>query len=164
MHDVEMCVQEVAEAETVSEVVASQHLRLLLEHGFLESISKSKWVFYSTAPANKTYSEFLLTPLTKELLVSKTKRTELIHHFTAFTHPRRIDIVKTLLTGNRQFEQLVCECDISAQALYRHLEKLITRNFIAKNNETIYRVIQHKNGLKGALITACAASPYSHTS
>ena len=155
MRGAELCVLDVAKAETLSEVVASQHLRLLYEHGFLQLERKSKWVFYrSEAPMEDSYAEYFFKIIRKKLLFGKDQSNELIHLFTAFTHPRRIEIAKVLLVENHTFNELIFRCDISGQALYRHLNKLMERGFIVEKNKT-YKIIRKNTGLEKALLEAC---------
>ncbi len=154
----ELCVLDIAKAEALSEVVASQHLRLLHEHGFLQLERKSKWVFYrSETPTKGSYAEYFFKIIRKKLLFGKDQRAELVHLFTAFTHPRRIDIAKALLRKDHTFNELISRCDISGQALYRHLNKLADRGFVVEKNKT-YKIIREDAGLKKALLDACEAA------
>ena len=160
----QLCVQDVAHAENLTEVVASQHLRQLHEHRFLQLERKSKWVFYSAPLADQNCATpHLVNVLKKQLHSSQTDLNRLIHLFTAFTHPRRIDIVKSLLQNSRGFDELVQRCDISSPALHRHLAKLIDRNFVIETND-IYIVSKQKKEPQISLLKACRTEPLSHTS
>jgi len=155
MHGTERCVLDIARSENLTEVVASQHLRRLHEHGFLQLKRKSKWAFYQAeSPLKGSYAEYIFTPLKKKLIHGNNRTEDIFRVFTAFTHPRRIEITKALLIRDHKFEELVFACDISAQALYRHLNKLISRNFITQKNE-IYQITRYTYGLEKALLDAC---------
>jgi len=145
-------------------VVSSQHLKLLHEHGFLEQTQKSKWVYYKTAThIENSHAKNLAPPLKEKLRSEGPCSKELVRMVTAFTHPRRIDIAKAITDRNKNFEQLASECNISGQALYRHLNKLIDRNLILQD-KNIYRIIHPKAGLLKALLLCCNEDQVSHTS
>jgi DNA-binding transcriptional ArsR family regulator len=154
----ELCVLDIARVENLTEVVASQHLRLLHEHGFLQLKRKSKWVFYrSEEPMEGSYAEHFFKPLRTRLLFGSNQTKDLIRLFTAFTHPRRIGITKALLQRDRTFDELIGSCDISGQALYRHLDKLTAREFVIQKNN-ICQIIRYGSGLRKALLEACEAT------
>ena len=163
IRNTELCVRDIAQAEQLSEVVASQHLRLLHEHGFLEQKRKSKWVYYKMAVSAGSHAKHLITPLKSKLGSQRPCSNDLMRMVTAFTHPRRIDIVKILLNKESSFEQLITECNISGQALYRHLNKLIDRKLVVQKNN-VYRILRPKDGLLKALLLCCNEEPFSHTS
>jgi len=155
MYNSELCVLDVARSEQLTEVVASQHLRLLHEHGFLQLERRSKWAFYRAEfPLEGSYADYIFDPLKKKLNSKNPRTKDLFRLFTAFTHPRRIEIAKALLIRDHKFEELISICDISGQALYRHLDKLISRKFITQN-DAIYQIIHYSTGLEKALLDAC---------
>jgi predicted ArsR family transcriptional regulator len=49
---------------------------------------------------------------------------------TAFTHPRRLEIVRALQAGPRTAQQIQVVTRISSWALWRHLRKLEVRGFV----------------------------------
>lgn len=159
-----LCVQEVALTEKLSEPSASQQLKTLHEYGFITLERNSKWVYYQSAdrPDNAIGST-LHAPLKVAVLRGKSKFGTIVRTVTAFTHPRRIDIVKTLQKKQATFDQLVWECDISAQALHRHLKKLIGRK-VVEHGDDIYHLLPSDSALAGALIKCCEQTPFSHTS
>lgn len=158
-----LCVNSMAQAENISEVVASQHLKLLREHGFLQAFPASKWVHYRIAETKTdSHAGRLIVPLCKILSARRPDLGALIHIFTAFTHPRRVDITKILQSQQASFEQLVTLCDISSQALYRHLNKLIDRGVITETNR-VYRLNSQTSDLDKALHSCCFREPFSHT-
>jgi DNA-binding transcriptional ArsR family regulator len=158
MCGVELCVTDIAAAEGMTSVVASQHLRLLHETGFLKQTRESKWTFYAAASdpelllARKIYK-----PLKMQLTRNKNQIPKLLRSTTAFTHPRRIEIVKQLNSTSRTFAELMSVCAISSRAMTRHLEKLRSRNLIQKNSET-YCLVSGGTELEKALISLCLKS------
>ncbi len=159
-----LCVSDIAKIESLSETVASQNLKLLHEHDFINPNPVSKWVYYHISNFKESsYASILFKPLKKRISASRVQEGALIHIFTAYTHPRRIDIVKSLQTEPKTFEQLIKTCDISGQALYRHLNKLIARGILAET-ANVYRIIPQQSGLSKALEACCRQEPFSHTS
>lgn len=55
---------------------------------------------------------------------------EIIHTATAFTHPRRIEIVKVLQHRSLSLAEIAVFTGISMPALFRHLGKLEKRNVV----------------------------------
>lgn len=49
---------------------------------------------------------------------------------TAFTHPRRVEVFRSIHTSTQTFWQLQAATGISASALERHLRKLKSRGLI----------------------------------
>jgi DNA-binding transcriptional ArsR family regulator len=161
----ELCVSDIAVLETLSEVVASQHLRMLHEYGFLQLKRNGKWVFYRATANPSLPLAAGLFPLLKNELVSGNKKqvADLIRLFTAFTHPRRIELISAIFAEKREFDELVSLCDISSMALRRHLKKLTARNFIIQENEA-YQIVHSGNRLRTLLLKACRESAIYHTS
>jgi DNA-binding transcriptional ArsR family regulator len=158
----ELCVSDVAAIEGVSDTVASQHLRLLYDYGFLQPERKSKWVFYRfKEPCAGTPAGKICNSLRKKLCSGSTSHEALVTTFTALTHPRRVDIAQKLLQNPASFDDLVRSCSISPQSLYRHADKLIRRKFIFVENGC-YRISPAKNSLHKSLLSFC--DYYSHTS
>ncbi len=165
MRGSELCVSDVAALENLSEVVASQHLRMLHEYGFLQLRRDGKWAFYKAAPDPAIPLAASLHPQLQSKLMSADNKqiAKLIRLFTALTHPRRIELLSAISSGERKADELVSLCDISGMALHRHLKKLAARNFIIQDNE-ICRIVPPGNRLEAILLEACReAKPY-HTS
>jgi len=79
-----------------------------------------------------------------------------VQQATAFTHLRRILIVRALSTSTKTFGELVVETGIALPALARHLKKLQARSFIKKTNQ-LYHLARPRNPLGQTLLEiACA--------
>lgn len=165
MRGSELCVSDVAALETLSEVVASQHLRMLHEYGFLQLRRDGKWAFYKAVPDPAIPLAASLHPqLQRKLMSADNKQiAKLIRLFTAFTHTRRIALLSAIATGERKFDELVSLCNISGMALHRHLKKLASRNFITQESEAC-RIVPPSNRLEALLMDACRESSPYHTS
>lgn len=153
----ELCVSDIADAEGISSVVASQHLRLLHENGFLNQIRESKWTFYTAVSIPEIpLTRKIYEPLKKQLR-KRNQIPKLLKSTTAFTHPRRIEIVKQLNRASCTFEELMDMCGISSRAMIRHLEKLRSRNLIRNNSET-YSLLPGGTEFEKALVDICRHS------
>jgi len=86
-------------------------------------------------------SAFLRDPLPMDLIFKLA---------TAFTHPRRIEIFRTLNSGVRTLDQIQVATQISSPALIRHLRKLKARGFVA-GELGAYAAAEPPNGMGRAL-------------
>jgi DNA-binding transcriptional ArsR family regulator len=122
----------------ISVCTCSQWLRLLNSRGLLSVVRQGRWVYYSSGadPAVKQ-SEEILTAIRMSL---RTCRREddydcILKTLTAFTHPRRIQIVKAIVAKGEASENLLMQtCHISKPALFRHLQKLAQRSLVTVND------------------------------
>lgn len=155
MRGAALCVTDIAEIEGISLVTASEHLRLLHESGFLKQERKSKWIFYSAVwPAGFPLVDKIYKPLRKQLIMTDSQVASLVKLMTSFTHPRRVEILKNLFGTVRSFDELTGMCDISPDAMRRHLKKLLSRKMILQ--DTIgYRITSGGSELKKVLIQIC---------
>lgn len=82
---------------------------------------------------------------------TSVENESLIATATAFTHPRRISIVKCLAEGEKTFPELLASTRISTVALYRHLEKLSARHMVEQKNDR-YRLAKLADPLGQTLL------------
>lgn len=158
MERTELCVTEVAEFEGLTPVVASEHLRLLHESGFLKQTRESKWTFYSVVSVPElAVSKKIFKPLKKQLSGNEKQIQKIFKSATAFTHPRRIEVIKNLNGSPRAFEELRDQCDFSFSAMNRHLEKLCSRGLVQKKSEE-YELLPGGTELEKVLINICCQS------
>lgn len=134
----EISVQEAAQRTGISSCNASNQLRALSARGFITPRRKKMRVFYR-AEANTAVdaAPFLLNEL-KKCYDKNVSFRVIIRQATAFTHERRIEIAHALCDRTLTFQQLVETTGMSPSALSRHLDKLIDRGFV-KRQENIYR-------------------------
>jgi ArsR family transcriptional regulator len=165
MRNAELCVSDVATLENLSEVVASQHLRMLHEYGFLQLRRDGKWTFYKAESDPAIQLAARLYPHLQSKLISADNKqiAKLIRLFTALTHPRRIELLSAIASEERKFGELTALCDISGMALHRHLKKLTVRNFIIQDSETC-RIVPPVNRLEAILLKACREATPHYTS
>jgi DNA-binding transcriptional ArsR family regulator len=139
LNGMELCVCDIALEHDLTRPSASKHIRLLAEYGFLETKPSGKWLLCRTCRPTKEDPLYdLWKALSKKLRADESQRNEIYRSVTAFTHERRGCIIRLLQEKSLPLEQLVSASDISAIALNRHLEKLISRGLVAENGN-IYR-------------------------
>ena len=126
-------VGEVAACACLAENLASEHLRALQARGLIQAFRKSRWVHYAPMPDPLVPSARpLLTALRQALLTEKMAESEIIHTLTAFTHPRRLAILRYLQKTERACaEDIAAATRISLPALSRHLSKLAARRLVS---------------------------------
>jgi DNA-binding MarR family transcriptional regulator len=124
-------VSDIAAAMAVSVAVSSDYLRLLQSRGLIRSERIGRQVLYTDAPDPAVPdAATLLDALRTTLTVRKEPLPGVLQTLTAFTHPRRILIVRALDRQPVQTSVLGRTTGISSQALSRHLSKLERRGVI----------------------------------
>ena len=110
---------------------ASQYLRALEARGLLEARRAGPHVEYrSSSAAAAGITPELAAALRKTLEQGDGSIETVFSVATAFTHPRRIEILRVLNTKTRSLAQLQHATLISSRALRRHLQKLVSRGFV----------------------------------
>lgn len=111
--------------------VASRYTRELNARGLLAAQRAGRWVHYRPA-ADKSVegTTQLLHALTHVFATEKEPAKLVYRNATAFTHPRRIAILRVLQTGDQTIQALQSKTGISHRALLRHLRKLEDRGFV----------------------------------
>ena len=146
-----LCVADLAQAVGISDQNASTQLRAQSARGLITPVRKKLKVFYHPeVNTDVAHAETLLDALH---LCFKTKipTTTIIRQATAFTHIRRIEIVRALNRTPLSFEELNIATHISPTALSNHLNKLSARNFIKLTNG-VYRLQTPRNSFGRVLM------------
>ena len=143
--------------------VTSMYLRALEARGLLMSDRDGRWVTYRVSEANGA-----VTPLAFALR-SLARRNEkfadaTFRLVTAFTHPRRVDVFRSLSNQPQALAKLKLASGIPERALLRHLQKLRTRGFVVyrRGRPGTYAIKNQDNAVSRAL--AELASGGAHTS
>ena len=115
----------------LSSSLASQSLRALNARGLLIARRTGPLVYYSPC-ANRSIpnNDRLLKVIQKTFSNDKKPHENIFKYSTAFTHPRRILIIKILSKRSMQPEEIAFKTNIPFSALTRHLRKLVARGFI----------------------------------
>ena len=132
---------------------ASAHLKELHTYGLITPNRRKQSVYYAvrTSPP-ETNPKIVLPPLINSAK-SNMSTDKIIHLATAFTHQRRIEIVRMLSSNPQTTAELLESSNIKRSALNRHLSKLINRGFVTKVKST-YHLSCPKNKLGAALLKA----------
>jgi len=110
--------------------VASQYLRALEARGLLSVRRVGLHVTYRLAGGSSTPAQPLVRSLRLVFRRQSMSVEMLFKTFTAFTHPRRIEIFRALGERSRCLRELNAVTRISTRALSRHVKKLEARGFI----------------------------------
>jgi DNA-binding transcriptional ArsR family regulator len=131
---------------------ASQHLRALNARGFLVVRRKGRYVFYRVG-CDKSVPDAaaILMAVADALLASKNAIETVFRTVTACTHPRRLDILRSLGGSNLTFSEMRKVMDVSRSALQRHLSKLETRGFVTAR-DGVYRCCKPRDPLARTLM------------
>lgn len=126
-------VSEVAAAMHLSISIASQYLRALNARGLLCAQRHAGFVRYAVAPDPAVPETRGLVMALRESLCKGTRqeRAVVFRILTAFTHPRRVEIMAVLHTFPAcTVRELARQARIPRTSLERHLKKLESRGFV----------------------------------
>jgi predicted ArsR family transcriptional regulator len=134
--------------------LASKYMRELNARGLLAVTRHAGNVFYRIeADSSVPQAHSLIDALTSVFRKEKSPIDRIFRNVTAFTHPRRIAIVRCLKQGPTRFSDLRRELRISTPALQRHLRKLASRGFLQSNMDRgIYALKTSGSPLEMALL------------
>jgi len=147
-------VSDVAAATGVSVSTASEYLRALNARGLLDVRRTSRWVEYCVSPNESIpFASSLLAALRQRLSRGEDAIEGAFRDLTAFTHPRRIRIVRELTVAPRiSFVELAARSGISMRAMRRHLRKLASRGLVAEGRDGRYSLRRRGSALAKTLI------------
>ncbi len=136
--------------------VASQYLRALGARGLLTARRIGPRVRYvaQTDPAVVGAAELLRAMTRPRLSISSARRA-----LTAFTHPRRIELIRQLSEEWLSVAALRRQTKISAPALKRHLAKLQQRGLIERNARKQVRCGCPPHEVSRVLLALARSSP-----
>jgi len=152
----ELSVSLVAARLQVPVARASLYLRALEARSVLQVRRTGRHVMYRFAEAG--YLAPLLRALRQALERGKHSHQVAFALTTAFTHPRRIEIYKSLTERAQKLFALARATGIPAGTLLRHLHKLQSRGYVThERRRDVYSVTTHQHPL-GRALGALAAS------
>ncbi len=151
----DLCVSQLEQLTGMSRPNTSNQLRALNARGLIASRrEKTKVIYRIEANIGISFAPSLLEALRTCCDQSMSFKT-VTRQATAFTHERRIEIVRALNGKRMAFGGLQVVTGISPTALARHLKKLKGRGFI-KSADGLYRLIRPTNPLgRELLLIAC---------
>ena len=135
---------------------ASSHLRALNARGLISAERRGVYVFYRAVPNPNVEQASVLLGKLKQCHENAEPFAKVVRLATAFTHPRRIDIVRTLAEADAGWAVLSVKTQISPQSLYRHVRKLTDRGF-AESVDGLVRLTTPTHPLAVALLQAALA-------
>ncbi len=153
MQEGEMSMTRLAQSVDLSAPSASKHLRALNSRGLIKAERRGLYLFYSAeANAGVDYASELLEAL-HECYLNAVSYSQIIRWATAFTHPRRIAIVRALNGTGMPTAALSIKTHISPESLFRHVKKLEKRGFVKKTGEIVC-LVGHDMPFGQALLNA----------
>ncbi len=127
----ELCVKDLAESIEMGAAQASLQLRALNARGLIQSRREKARVLYSPeANGSVDFAPELLEGLSKCHDRNMALKA-VIRQATAFTHQRRIELVRVLNGGGMGWDELLRTTGMSPSSLYLHLGKLMDRGFVS---------------------------------
>ena len=124
-------VEQIATAAGIAETKAGLSLRALQSRGLIAARRESRWVRYYPEPDPLVPSAKPVLVALQQCHASGVADSEIFRTVTAFTHPRRLIMLRCLqINGALPAETLATKCRISLPAVYRHLSKLQNRALI----------------------------------
>lgn len=153
MQEGEMSMGRLGASVGLSNSGASTHLRALGARGLLKAVRRGLYVFYSLEANNDVEHAAEIVDALRTCHDNAVSHSEVVKLATAFTHPRRIVIVRSLAEGRMDEGVLAHSTGISTQALYRHLKKLESRGFVARDGDHV-TLLEQTSVLGEALLQA----------
>ncbi|MFA7256890.1 MAG: metalloregulator ArsR/SmtB family transcription factor [Kiritimatiellales bacterium] len=147
----ELCVCQLTTRIGMTQPNASIQLRALQSAGLIRFRRKKMNVIYRAEADDRI--EFA-APLLEALRMCCEKPVPLesvIRQVTAFTHERRMEIVRTLKKGSSSYNQLLEQTGMTTSALSRHLCKLEKRKVVGKTGG-LYRLLKPSGKLGSILL------------
>lgn len=152
----ELYVQQIAERMEMSISNASTQLRALSARGLISSRRKDMMVLYRAEANNAVDTAPVLLDTLRTCCEQGSSFKTMIRQATAFTHERRIEIIRILTGKTLAFHELAEKTGISASALSRHLAKLEARGFV-KYKKGLYQRATPGNPLGRTLLKLAVA-------
>lgn len=131
-------VAEIAEAVGIAAPTASIELRALQARGLIAAHRESRWVRYFPEPDPLVPSAGpVLQALTCALKAEEPLET-IMKQVTAFTHPRRLLVIKFLQRKSPlDILSLATQCKMSVPAAFRHVRKLVDRKIVVHVDDAV---------------------------
>ena len=139
--------------------LTSEYLRALEARGLLRARRTGRRVEYrpNSAPSGG-HASGLVAALRKAFQRETYPVETIFRMATAFTHPRRVEIVGVLQAGPRTAQQIQAATRISGWALWRHLRKLEARGFVI-SRRGFYALTHWPDGLGRQLARLAREEP-----
>lgn len=147
----ELCVNQLQDLTGMTQPNASNQLRQLSAMGLVAYRRKKMNVIFRADACGEAEDAAILLRALKRCWGESVSFADVIRQATAFTHERRIEIIRALESGDLSYNELVGVTGMSSSALSRHLHKLEVRGFIRCMNSQ-YGVCRPESVLGAALL------------
>lgn len=139
---------------------ASLCLRALQARGLLQASRENRWVRYFPWPDPLVpVAAPILAGVSQAVLKAGVSEKRFIRCMTAFTHPRRLVVLRCLQqNGPLPFTELARTSRISSTALFRHLKKLEERCLV-RATEAGWALNPEHDSLADTFLKLIALSP-----
>lgn len=131
----EMSVVDLAAGARRTPSYASSQMKILFTAGLVQFRRTGMNVIYRAEADPKDFCSVELLRALERCCKQKVKFASIIRQVTAFTHERRIEIVRLLLEGGLSFNELIKHSGMTSSALSRHLTKLVAREVVRDDGE-----------------------------
>ena len=148
-----LTVELVAGATGLSVSKASLFLRAIQSRGLISSRRKSRWnLYYAEPEASVKASKAFLDAVRSAFFTERLSEAEIVNALKAYTHARRIDIVRQLAYADFvDFHDFSVRVQISPPALFRHMRHLRVHGVIELENES-YKLANPKTDFSHDLL------------
>lgn len=131
-------------------------LRQLQARGLLSARRSGRYTLYcATADSSVRAAGEVLSAI-RAAMEAKRADADIIRTLTAFTHPRRIMLVRAIERGCARGDELREACSMSRPAFHRQIQKLVKRGFVTRSADG-YQLARPPTHLAAELLRlACA--------
>lgn len=150
----EQCVSQLMRRAEMTRPNTSIQLKTLYLSGLIRFRREGMNVIYRAEADSRLKNSVFLLDALRGCFDARDSFESIIRQVTAFTHERRIEIVRALKNGPLSVAQLISQCGITSSALYRHLLKLESRNVVRWDGER-YGLVPPKEQLGNVLLKLC---------
>ena len=147
----ELSVKELALGSGITESYASFQMKVLFSAGLLRFRRQNMRVIYRAEALTEDSLEAELLVALGQCCEKKVPFESITRQITAYTHERRIEIVRLLIDGPLSFKKLIERSGMTSSALSRHLLKLEARKVVRWDGE-LYRIVHPKEPLGRTLL------------
>lgn len=147
----ELSVRELAAGTQITESYASFQLKVLFSAGLLRFRRQEMSVIYRAEATVRDERTVELLATLKECCEKRVSYESVIRQVTAFTHGRRIEIVRMLRDDSCSFGELMDQGGMTSSALSRNLLKLESRRVVWRDAK-LYRLAQPSDRLGRMLL------------
>ncbi|WP_372847281.1 helix-turn-helix domain-containing protein [Pontiella sp.] len=140
-----------ADTLNIAVSVASTYLRALSASGLIQNVQQGRFVVYSATPNPHVEHSPEIFEALRTVIENGIGNAAIIQEATAFTHPRRIEIVRALQGAPRDPTALSTATGIPLLSLGRHIGKLVKREIIGQTDSCCH-LLEPKNVLTATLM------------